>query len=311
MIIRSLSGEAVNRYPVNEVLEIKTPQVSAHAEGLRQMAAGRIEPAVQQFEDALKQEDRVWVRREILALLVRCALRQGNYVTAGTRFELLYESDPTTAHFKLIPLKWSPGEISDETRIGAQVAMAREPEVSRLIGASLLLDVPRLTRGAELVLKELATSSDARIQSLAQVQGWRLPIAAGPVANVQLNLWQKRVDALPSDLRGGPAYLLGRAYRGRREHELAAASLLWLPLVDDHDYNLAARACLEAGESLGAIGQEAEADVLYAEVVRRYPDSPFAAEARTLLDRRTQPRAGSRSEDGESAQDEPPVSEKN
>ena len=91
------------------------------------------------------------------------------------------------------------------------------------------------------------------------------------------------IDELPSDLRAGPCYLLGRAYALRHDHELAAATLLWLPLVDDHDYRLAARACLEAGLSLGQIGQHAEAFALFHEVTRRFAGTAFADQAQELL----------------------------
>lgn len=285
--ILSLTGTAVNRYPAADVVEVKTQYHAAHQQGLNLVAANQIEPAVRQFEAALKQEDRAWVRREILALLVQCAVRQGDYITAATRFSKLFESDRTTPQFKLIPLKWAPGEITAETKREAQVWLAKDSEVLQLVATSLLLDDAAFSKAARITLQELSASTDSRIKSLAQAQGWRVQIAGGALANLQLEHWQDRVEALPDDLRAGPSYLLGRAYQARREHELAAAAFLWLPLVDDHDYNLAARACLEAGESLSAIGQQAEAESLYAEVARRYSDSPFAAEALGLLKRGT------------------------
>jgi hypothetical protein len=59
--------------------------------------------------------------------------------------------------------------------------------------------------------------------------------------------------------------------------------LLWLPLIDDHDFRLAARACLEAATALEKIGQHAESRTLLHEVTQRFADTPFADEARALL----------------------------
>ncbi len=72
---------------------------------------------------------------------------------------------------------------------------------------------------------------------------------------------------------------------GKHDYELAAAAFQWLPLVDDHDFRLAARACLEAGVALDRIGQRTEARTLSQEVARRFADTPFADEAGALLKR--------------------------
>jgi TolA-binding protein len=100
---------------------------------------------------------------------------------------------------------------------------------------------------------------------------------------LQTAQWQRRIDELPEELRAGPSYLLGRAYAMRHDYELAAATLLWLPLMDDHDFRLAARACLEAGAALEKIGQRAEARTLFQEVTDRFADTSSADEARALL----------------------------
>ncbi|MCA9070440.1 MAG: tetratricopeptide repeat protein, partial [Planctomycetaceae bacterium] len=90
----------------SEVISIETPQVQSHIEALENYASGQTKQAVSLFEQALKEEYRDWVRRDILAMLVKCALRQNNYAQAGNRFLILYQSDPTTQYFKSIPLLW-------------------------------------------------------------------------------------------------------------------------------------------------------------------------------------------------------------
>src|SRR5690606_39665800 len=45
------------------------------------------------FDEALRVENRRWVRRDLAAMLVRCAVRRGDYATAGTRFIELVAGD--------------------------------------------------------------------------------------------------------------------------------------------------------------------------------------------------------------------------
>ena len=175
--------------------------------------------------------------------------------------------------------------IARETRSEAQTWMHGKVEAGRLMGASLLYDDRELRKEARSVLKELSSSTDARVRILAQVQAWREEALSGNPGRLQTAQWRQRIDEMPEDLRAGPYYILGRAYAARHDYELAAATLLWLPLVDDHDFRLAARACLEAGAALGRIGQQAEARTLFREVTSRFADTPFADEADALLNR--------------------------
>lgn len=282
--IRVESDETVKNYPAADVVEIQTAQTESHTRGLKLFATGQVEQARGEFEVALKREPRAWVRREILAALVRCGLRRGDYSTAGARFLAILRSDPTSRHFRLIPLVWAPESLTRETLAEAQSWMNGSVEAGRLLGASLLYDDKDSAKEARRVLKELSSSTDSRVRDFAQMQAWREAAFTGDRDRRQIDRWQKRVDDLPEDFRAGPSYLLGRAYAVRHDYELAAAALLWLPLVDDHDFQLAARSCLEAGVALSRIGQHAEAQTLFQEVTTRFADTPFAEEARALLD---------------------------
>ncbi len=284
LTLRMLPGRVVHLYPADDVLDYETQQVAAFVQGVRAVDENRIEQAVALLETALKQEERTWVRREILAVLVRCAVRRSDFAGAGARFLAMVESDPATRHFALIPLVWGTRErTAPDARAAGQVWLDRASEAGRLIGASLLLEDERARGPAQVALRELATSVDPRIKLLAQAQAWRAQIAKGDLGELQVEQWRRRVEAMPEELRAGPSYLVGRAYASRREYELAAASFLWLPLVDDHDYPLAARACLEAGVALAAIGKPRQAAALFNEVVGRYSDTAYAGEAAELL----------------------------
>jgi len=286
--IRTEAGEPLRTYPSAEVIEIQTAQTDSQTRGLRLLADGHSEEAVREFDQALKQEPRIWVRREILAALVRCGLRQGDWVAAGTRFLALVKSDPKTRHFSLMPLIWAPETISRDARGAARLWLDGATEPARLIGASLLYDDAEWGKEARSALKPLSSSADSRVRSLAQMQAWREEALRGSPGVRQTAQWQRRVDELPEELRAGPSFLLGRAYAALRDYEMAAAAYLWLPLVDDHDFRLAARACLDAGRALEAIGQTIEAHTLFLEVSERFADTPFAAEARAWMERAEQ-----------------------
>ena len=109
----------------SEVISIETPQVQSHAEALQKFASGDTKAAAELFEDALKQEPRDWVRRDILAMLVKCALRQDNYAQAGDRFLMIYGSDKTTLHFNHIPLLWTTSPPSSQLKAAALQWMER------------------------------------------------------------------------------------------------------------------------------------------------------------------------------------------
>ena len=276
-------GRGRSTYPASEVVEVQTPQTASHTSGLKQFAAGRTSAAITDFEHALEAEPRAWVRREILAMLVRCHLRQGDYRRAASRFLAMTRSDPTTRHFGLIPLLWTAPPADAQLRADALRRLTEPDEVGRLWGASVLLLVAEQSDAAQAVLKRLAVSTDRRIRDLARAQQWRLRLRTGNIAGEELALWRTAIESMQPSLRSGPYFLLGTARYRRQEFDRAAIAFLWLPLVYDQDHRLAARACLAAADSLQRLGQRSQAITLYSEVVTRYRDTPFAHDAASVL----------------------------
>ncbi len=279
------SGGTPKSYPAAQVIQVRTSQGEAHQQGLKLFAEKHIGEASVAFQRAMAIEKRTWVRREILALRIRCALWMSDYSAAATQFLSLVNSDPETRHFKLIPLRWTPTRLDAGTKNNAGVWLSAENEVARLIGASLLLNDQRYGEAAESELRLLAASSDPRVRYLARAQAWRPQLRATDISHLILARWAAQIKTMPEELRGGPYYLLGRGHMLRRENELAATAFLWIPLVYDFDHQLAARACLEAADALAAIGQTDEATTLFREVQQDYADTTFAQEAAALLKR--------------------------
>jgi tetratricopeptide (TPR) repeat protein len=212
-------------------------------------------------------------------MLVKCALRTGNYAQAGERFLMIYLSDSTTHHFRSLPLLWTTQAPDAAHKSAALEWQTRSNAAAKLLAASALLFDPKYQSSAKLELQQLRTHPDPRIRYLAIAQLWRLELPSRKIDNTALDGWQDAIRNMPEDIRGGPYFLLGEGRRQRRQHDRAAVAYLWVPLVHDHDYQLSALASLNAADSLNAIGQREEALTLYREVTVRYKQSSLAQDA--------------------------------
>lgn len=274
------TGPTQKTYPAEQVIEVRTTWLESHERGRKLLAERKLNEAAQALQSALVAEKRGWVQREILASLIRCSLRQDDRASAGTRFLKLLESDRSTRHFGLIPLVWASEQVPEAAKAKARIWLTEESDTSRLLGASLLLDDANLGESAAHELQALQRVTDDRIRSLAQAQSWRLKLRALEMSDLELNRWDTRIRDMPVTIRSGPAYLLGRGWTMRREHERAATSLLWVTLMDDTDPRLAARAGVEAAESLKRLGQAEDARRILQEVATRFPDTEFGEAAK-------------------------------
>ncbi len=270
--------------PSAQVVSIETSQSRTHIEALEKYAEGDIQAAEQLFEKALTQDPREWVRRDILAMLVRCALRQENSTRAGERFLMIYGSDRTTHHMRGIPLVWTTKAPGPQLKNAALGWLERGSPAAVLLGGSALLFDPKYQAEARLELQQLWANPDPRIRYLAIAQLWRLELPDGQVEGPMLGGWQDTIRSMPADVRGGPYFLLGEGLSRRRQFDRAAVAYLWVPLVYDYDYQLSALASLNAGDALKAVGRRDEAISLYREIVTRYGQTSYAQDAAQALE---------------------------
>jgi tetratricopeptide (TPR) repeat protein len=279
--LRLKPSEPVRRYARADIVEVKTEYTSHHERGRKLFASGNIAEAGDEFIAALNDEDRPWVRREILASQVKCALWKGDYYGAVSRFVPIVQSDSETFHYGLAPLNWTDDQPAENLRIEVREWIGpKATSLSRLIGASWLLSVADANMEAQTALKKLARDPDVRIQRLAQMQLWRMKLKVSSQLDPdEITGWEKFVEDLPVELRGGAYFVIGKAWKQRKEHEKGARAFLWLPLVYDADRWLSSRACFEAAESLDIAGDRAEATKLYSEVVFRYGETPWGPKA--------------------------------
>ncbi|MCA9116337.1 MAG: hypothetical protein KDA79_14725 [Planctomycetaceae bacterium] len=280
----TMNGAPRKTYPASQVVDVRTPQTPEHVRGLTLFAAGRAEDASQAFNQALLDETRTWVRRDILAMLCRCSLWLGHYADAANRFILLAQSDPATRHAGLAPLIWTPASLNGELRSQARIWLSHPVPAARLIGCSILLNDQNLGRTAEAELRRLSISPSPWLQELARAQMWRKRLGPNGPGPEELDGWQTTIEAMPEAVRGGPWFVLGQARLARNELDRAAEALLWLPIVYPHDRQLAARAALQAAESYAGSGQQLAANTVYRELVERFSDTSFAQDARAALE---------------------------
>lgn len=273
-------GAAVQRLPRRDVLEVTTHYNQPHTAARQLFDSGKAKEAFEKLESALDQERRVWVRREILAAQVKCALWDGDRVTAGERFLAIVDSDPNTLYFPLMPLSWSEERPSEElVRAARQWLTQSGSSAAMLLGASQLLTEPSHAEAALKTLKDLARDGHAEIQRFGQIQLWRVKALSEEVSRDELLRWERSMEDAGDALGGGPRYILGLGWQRRHNDVGAAAAWLWLPLVSADDRWLAAQASWQAGQALERAGQKAEAAAVYAEVAARFAETPYGTQA--------------------------------
>jgi signal peptidase II len=279
---RPRQSATIERYAASQVDSYDMAKTESHELGLRAFAAGRIDQAEKQFASALDDEDRAWVRREILAMLVRCALWRGDRQTAAARCLPILESDPDWRRYELLPLAWETAVESGAASAAATNWLTSRLPAVRLIGASHLL-ATRTGGAAADELQRLGRLSATPIGPLATIQLWRLRLRDQNLKHDELSEWQQQVEALPGEVRAGPSMLLGAAWRTVGDERRAAACYLWTALADDPDRNLAASGLAEAAQLMSRSARADEVRVLGAEMARRFGDTPSAAPTATLL----------------------------
>lgn len=269
--------------PADDVRSIETLYDPAHQRGREQFLAGQTAAATISLREALEREKREWVRREILALLCQCSLRDSDPARAVTLFRQIIDTDPSTRSWGIAPLAWSPATLPAALRSEALVSLTSARPADRLIAASLLLLDGAQGTEARRVMQDLARDTNPRIADYSRSQLWRMDLARREVTEVTLDNWREQIARMPAELRGGPQYLLSKGCESTGNLRAAAAEALWIPYVYSNNEPLSSRALLEAGEALEKTGLVAEARVAYQELLVRYGVFPEAALARTRL----------------------------
>jgi len=268
--------------PADKILGIETFYIRPHVNANRMFEVGKFGEAVPLYQDALKEEPRRWVRRQIMPQLIRCYDALGRPDRAGNAFVALVEEDPETPYFDCIPLAWLPRQPSPAMEQLARLwTQSKQPAVA-LLGLSYLLQTgdrqDNLSR-----LRQLAAGPDRRIAQLAMAQTWRASI---PTATVpQLDAWNQAVEKMPEGLAAGPYFVVGTAWIQKQQWEKAALALMRLPILYPQQRALAAQALVGAARCMEKLNRKSEALRLYYELIRTYKEQTRAiAEAESRIE---------------------------
>jgi len=273
------SAGAPLRYPAEQVLEIETEWHTAHRAGREALANHDFEAAVRHLTEANRAEQRVWVRRLILADLMRAYSALGRPEQAGEVLLAVMQSDPSTPALADAPLAWFPDDRVSRAKAQSWLAKSEQP-AAVLLGASYLLSTSAAT-DARQALFELTRHNDPRITALAEAQLWRSELLRSDADDVAR--WAARIEQMPETLRAGPYYVLGQAYDRLGLPDAAALAYLHVPLLFPERRELAARALVSAGRLSSRGGFREEAASMWNEVMKVYADTPQSAEAEQLL----------------------------
>lgn len=281
--IRTGPMAVLKTFPTAEVLSVETDYLPAHSRGLELFAARQYRDAEAQFTAALEDEERTWVRRELLASLVKCALAEDDLRKAALRFAPLVESDPQTRYWGLIPLIWDADAVEMPGEADARTVLLAGGRVAPLIAASWnLFREGQRSPAAEAELQKLASDANVRVQRMAQMQLWRLRLATQSVSSDELRRWESDADDLPFPMRAGAHVLIGQAAWQQKDAFKAAAEWMWLPLHHPELTGLAAWSQWRAAEALQSAGETTSATRLSREIPQRFPGTKAAMRATAL-----------------------------
>ncbi len=272
-LLRNGRPEAIDE---TKVIRFETEYLPPHIEGKRQFAAANYQGALALLGEAAAQEDRNWVRRDILAQVVACRQNLGQVNAACDTFRIIYASDNSTRHLHAIPLAWQSERATPALQAKAEPWLQNDDNgAARLMAASWLLSGPKRSGSIE-ALNDLTDNADTRIAQLAQAQLWRTKLVTA--RETDASIWQAAVDRFPENLRSGPYYLLGRLHSRLKHPEQAALAFLRTPVLFPHQRPLCEQSLLAAARELETMDRLDAARLVYREFISKYPGSLFEGE---------------------------------
>lgn len=278
-LLLALPNGQQRNIPAVQVIGVETPTTRDHVLADQLFSQGDHQQALPHYLRARDEDQRPWVRRQITARMVWCYQSLGQTAVAGEEFLLLIRSDPDTLYFACIPLAWLPSQPSPELEQAARRWVERQDmPAAVLLGASHLMSTARPSALDQL--RRLAASTDRRIAQLAIAQIWR----AATADDAETAGWQRAIDEMPEDLRGGPYVVLGTTLLGQQRWEQAALALLRVPILYPEHRQLATRSLLDAAGALERLQRPRQAARLYRELIALGGTSRDAAEARGRLE---------------------------
>jgi tetratricopeptide (TPR) repeat protein len=268
------------------VIEIRTDWLADHLRGRELHRMGKLDEAIEAFQQAKEREKRSWARRQIMAELVECQTESGRFDLAGDEFLRIVVEDPATPHFAVMPLPWRaiPADAALEARAAAWMAGGAKIPAAAVLGASWLLSTSRRSDALATLNQhslKRAAPDDPRLAMLADIQLWRMKIVTAKTEEVAR--WQAAIDKMPAEVQAGGWFVVAEARARLGDSEEASLAYLRVPLVHGRPRAMGADALVAAGEQLEKLGRSEQAAALYREVLADYATCPAANEAQARL----------------------------
>lgn len=241
-----VSGRTV-KLPMSRVSDVRAEWSTTHASANQKFAARDFESAVDLYRQAFRDEPRRWVQRKILARVIQCYHNTKRDGEAAKMFARLTQDDPETIYFDTIPLAYELRRCPSDVRSVVQdwLSAGNRP-AERLLAASWLLVDNRDV--AIATLKELGRDASANVSSLAVTQLLRAEMLT--LQESRIAWWREHVDSMPSTLRGGAYYLLGKSYARFGKTDDAVLAWLRVPVMYRDDVELSQRSLIESARVL-------------------------------------------------------------
>lgn len=265
VIVLRRSPADVEVFTLRDVVRIDFRKSAEFDDGLRHLRNRGYKAAISSLKSAAGIEPRKWAVREIKAMLARAFVGNREFENAVSSIEDVMASDPNTRHVVELPLVWDERLPAEARMVATTTDLKSESVVRRFTAASTLLHDPSHQGECVEALKLLTRSTNAQIHKLAETQLWRLKLLSPQTLNAsELQLWHKQIGRLDRRTRSGPEFLCGRAHLLLNEIDLAATSLLWMPLLEPLDPETTRASLMDALSALELSGRKPEAATLRA-----------------------------------------------
>jgi tetratricopeptide (TPR) repeat protein len=280
-LVLRVAGGAETTIPAERVLEVRAEWNALHRRGDALFAEGKFAEALEQYRQAVAQEQRAWVRRSLAAQAVWCYRNLGQHEYAASAFLTLATQDSASPYFDAIPLAWTSTQPGVALEAKLRKWLDDENSIVSLVAASWLLATADRSAAIER-LRALTSAADARVALLAQAQLWRSQQATAKADDVAR--WQATIERIPEPLRAGPYYVVGQALARLGAGEEAVLVLLRVPVLYPQHRELAAESLMAAARELAKLDRAEEARRVYQELAAVYGESPLAELARQSLE---------------------------
>ena len=259
-IVLRRSGNTIDVFSWREIASVRFQKSAEFEDGLRKLRNRDWDGAVAAFHAAAAIEPRKWAVREIRASMAQALRASGQLEESLETVEEILSDDPNTRHVLELPLVWDE-RLPAQHRISLGAADLRSDSLARqLTAASALLQDPEHQAAAISTLQSLRKTARGRLQELAETQLWRVRLLRpGELRESEIAQWSERVRDFERRTRSGPEFIIGRSLLLLHDYDNAAASLLWMPLLEPLDPPTTTASLTDAMTALERSGRTAEA----------------------------------------------------